>query len=181
MYEADRDGGTGRYRCAGSRIPAAGYVDDRHVELSCFRSSALEGVLNEDLQKSDHIDACRTGRTVGGAGLVINRYGDKRVACRHKVARGQGCSCQWVIIADLNWQRIRERRNRIQGVLPGSRTLMNEALDAGLRRAEVAIGKNGIVKKKLIYCWRSGGRATGDRRRIVALDVALKCRPPSAE
>jgi hypothetical protein len=32
---------------------------------------ALEGVLNEDLQKSDHIDACRTGRPVGGAGLVM--------------------------------------------------------------------------------------------------------------
>ena len=161
--EADRDGGAGRYRCPGSSVPTAGYIDDRHVELSCLWTSALKSVDNEDLQKSDHIDARRTGRPVRGAGLVINRYGDERVACRHKVARGQGCSCQWVIIADLNWQRIRERRNRIQGVLPGSRTLMNEALDAGLRRAEVAIGKNGIVKKKLIYCWRSGGRATGDR------------------
>jgi hypothetical protein len=180
LDEAYRDGGTGRYRCAGSSIPATGYIDDRHVELSC-ESSASEGVLNEDLQKSDHIDACRTGRTVGGHGLVINRYGDERVACRHKVARGQDRSCQWVISADLNLQGIREWRTRIQGVVPVSRTLMNQALDAGLRRAEVAIGKNGIVKKKLIYCWRGCGRATGDRRRIVALDVALKCRPPSAE
>src|SRR5207302_1272480 len=108
--------------------------------------------------------------------------GDERVACRHKVASGQDRSCQWVITADLNLQGIWERRrNRIQGVLPASRILMNQALDAGLSRAEVAIGKNGIVKKKLIYCWRGCGRATGDRRRIVALDVALKCRPPSAE
>ena len=51
---------------------------------------------------------------------------------------------------------------------------------AGLRRAEVAIGKNGTVKKELIYRRSGCGRATGDRRRIVALDVALKCRPPSA-
>jgi hypothetical protein len=71
VYDADRNSGTGRHWWAGSRIPAAGYIDDRHVELSCLRSSALEGVLNEDLQKSDHIDACRTGRPVGGAGLVI--------------------------------------------------------------------------------------------------------------
>ncbi len=123
------------------QIPAAGYIDDRHVELSCLRSSALEGVLNEDLQKSDHIDACRTGRPVGGAGLLINRYGDERVACRHKVARGQDRSCQWVITAYVNLQGIKERRNRIQGVLPVSRILMNQALDAALRRAEVAIGK----------------------------------------
>ena len=134
----------------------------------------MEGVPNEDLQKTDHIDACRTGRPVGGDGLVINRYGDERVACRHIVASGQDRSCQWVIAADLNWQGIRERRN--QGVLPVSRTLMNQALDAGLSRAEVAIGKNGIVKKKLIYRWSGYGRAARNRRRVGALDVVLECR-----
>lgn len=150
------------------------------MKFASFRSSALEGILNEDLQKSDHIDACRTGRPVGGAGLVIHRDGHQRVACRHKVARRQDCSRQWVIAADLNLQRIGERRTRIQGVLPVSRPLMNEALNAGLRRAEVAIWKNGIVKKKLIYCWSGCGRATGDRRRVVALDVGLKGGPASA-
>jgi hypothetical protein len=63
--------------------------------------------------------------------------------------------------ADLNLQGIGERRTRIQeGVLPGSsRQLMNETFDAGLRRAEVAVGKNSIVKKELIYRWSGYGRA----------------------
>jgi hypothetical protein len=65
-----------------------------------------------------------------------------------------------VIGADLNLQGIGERRTRIQGVLPASsRQLMNETFDAVLRRAEVAVGKNRIVKKKLIYRWSGYGRA----------------------
>ena len=81
-----------------------------------------------------------------------------------------------MIAADLNLQGIGERRTRIQDVLPISRILMNETLDAVLRRAEVAVGKNGIVKKELIYRWSGCGRAARNRRRIGALDVALERR-----
>ena len=81
-----------------------------------------------------------------------------------------------MIAADLNLQGIGERWTRIQNVLPVSRALMNQALDAGLRRAEVAIGKNGIVKKELIYRWSDCGRAARNRRRIEALDVVLERR-----
>ena len=81
-----------------------------------------------------------------------------------------------MIVADLNLQGIGERRTRIQDVLPASRILMNQALDAVLGRAEMSVRKNGIVKKELIYRWSCYGRAARNRRRVGALDVVLECR-----
>jgi len=125
----------GEYRCACGRAAATGDVDDGHVEGSSVRPAAGKRSIDEELQKSDDLDATRSRCASGwawSADVVVNGNRHQRVA-RGDVAIGERPS-QRMVASDLNLERVRQgsRNTAIEDVLAGAAVLVNQALHASL-------------------------------------------------